>query len=1144
MHRGIGVVIIGIALVVVALACGDDPPPSPTPVARTAEDSQATEPTAAQTSAPEPSDSLRLSAGESGVLEHDSGARIEIPQGATDEAVTVSITEVEPSDDKLPSGIALGTVFDISIGQVEIERPVVIHIPYEHRQGMTAEDVRALHWDEDTEKWEIVDGEVDEANRRIRVEVSELSWFTSIVRDILGYDYAEDAAELKSCGADPEATEATHPFKLTAEATNHSVEHKMYVEFALEDRVRGLAGGFGSPSAFVGPGVTHEFSLEWLEASPPGELSVDCVLRVGTSGIVSDSWESFEEVLEDAKYLLDWLSPELDRETVGLRVGEYSRRPGTEARLSECSALSKDGEVVLTAMPEAVERGQLRVFTVEFKVYSDGELVYEHTSRPKEKTAQNYSAFSELQGPWETQYRPTDSGEYMLDCILHGNMTGLLIGSGPRSFKWLEWVHNPAGTAVASFLGDRIKSVNERFQWYSSTDFTWPASAAAPTPTPTSQDSRLETSDRDGTSATFASVSAGDLHTCGVKPDGSVQCWGYDDFGEATPPAGEFASVSVGIGHTCGLKRNGTVQCWGADYSGESGPPSGEFTSVSAGYSHMCGVKTDSSVQCWRSGNFRGQATPPGGEFASVSAGGIHTCGVKTEGSVQCWGDDEAGQSTPPGGEFASVSAGHSHTCGVRTDGFVQCWGWDEYGQSTPPGGEFASVSAGSYHTCGVKTDGSVQCWGNDDAGQSTPPTGEFVSVSAGGGHTCGVKTDGSVQCWGDDEWGQSTPPGAEVRLRHSEEKVIRVGAAVSETGRYAEEGKHVREGYLLWEEWVNERGGINIGGELHKIELILYDDGSDPDTTAKLVERLIDEDEVHFLLGPYSSTLTQSAIEAAESRGVILVEGAGASETLFEQSFENLFAVLTPSGSYIESALRLLADHGARSVVIAYADTAFARSVAEGARRWAGRYGMEVLAVEAYPRDAPDVSGIVSGFKTLEPDVFVGIGYFNDTVLFVRVAKELDFNPKATVMTVGPTDQALIEEVGADANYLIGPTQWEPLMSYRGNYFGSASDYAERFRKKWGRPPVFQSAGATAAALALHLAIEAAGSVDADAVRTALRNLNVSTFYGPIKFDSTGKNTAKPMGVIQIQSSETPVVAPANAATASVIYPVPSRSP
>ena len=113
--------------------------------------------------------------------------------------------------------------------------------------------------------------------------------------------------------------------------------------------------------------------------------------------------------------------------------------------------------------------------------------------------------------------------------------------------------------------------------------------------------------------------------------------------------------------------------------------------------------------------------------------------------------------------------------------------------------------------------------------------------------------------------------------------------------------------------------------------------------------------------------------------------------------------------------------------------------------------------------------------------------------------------------------------------------------MSYRGEYFGSASDYAGSYREKWGAPPVYQAASATAAALALHLAIEAAGSVDAGAVRTALRNLDASTFYGPIEFDSTGKNTAKPMGAIQIQDGETPIVAPANAAVTGVVYPAPS---
>ena len=380
------------------------------------------------------------------------------------------------------------------------------------------------------------------------------------------------------------------------------------------------------------------------------------------------------------------------------------------------------------------------------------------------------------------------------------------------------------------------------------------------------------------------------------------------------------------------------------------------------------------------------------------------------------------------------------------------------------------------------------------------------------------------------------------VACASDEEAVIRIGAAVSETGRYAEEGVDTRRGYLTWEAWVNdEYGGIRVDGDRYRVELVMYDDRSDPSGTAELVERLIAEDKVDFLLGPYSSTLTQSAIEVAEANDTILIEGTGASETLFQQSYSNLFAVLTPAGSYTQSALEALAAMGARSIVIAHADAIFPASVAEGARRWAGEYGMDVLQVEKYPQDISDVSGLLSEFNALNPDVFIGAGYFNDAVLFATTAKEIDFNPKTMVLTVGPTNPELIERLGEDANYLIGPTQWEASMSYRGEYFGSASDYAERYADMWDGPPSYQAASATAAALALHLAIESAGSLDADEVRAALRSLNVDTFYGSISFDSTGKNTSKPMGAVQIQDGGTHVVAPANAAVADLIYPAPN---
>ncbi|MXY13548.1 MAG: ABC transporter substrate-binding protein [Chloroflexi bacterium] len=126
-------------------------------------------------------------------------------------------------------------------------------------------------------------------------------------------------------------------------------------------------------------------------------------------------------------------------------------------------------------------------------------------------------------------------------------------------------------------------------------------------------------------------------------------------------------------------------------------------------------------------------------------------------------------------------------------------------------------------------------------------------------------------------------------------------------------------------------------------------------------------------------------------------------------------------------------------------------------------------------------------------------------------------------------------------AEYVIGPTQWEASMSYAGDLIGSAADFAARYHSLWGRDPTYQAAGASAAALALHHAIEAAGSTDSASVHQALRELQVDTFFGPISFDEQGRNSARAMGLVQIQDGQILVVAPAAAAAADIIYPAPA---
>ena len=323
-----------------------------------------------------------------------------------------------------------------------------------------------------------------------------------------------------------------------------------------------------------------------------------------------------------------------------------------------------------------------------------------------------------------------------------------------------------------------------------------PTPAALPTATATSATTATAAAAETRSAGEFASVSAGVAHTCGVRNDGSVECWGLNEdddgnvIGQATPPSGEFISVSAGGAHTCGVRNDGSVECWGlnedakGNFVGQATPPLGEFASVSAGGYHTCGVRNDGSVECWgynedAKGNFVGQATPPGDSFASVSAGGIHTCGLRSDGSVDCWGFNEDGQATPPSGSFVSVNAGVEHTCGVKSDGSVECWGRNAdpvgsaVGPASPPSGSFVSVSAGGIHTCGVRTDSSVECWGFkiDDWGPASPPSGSFTSVSAGWVHTCGVRNDGSVECWGNNDFGQANPNGADSSTTASSEQ-------------------------------------------------------------------------------------------------------------------------------------------------------------------------------------------------------------------------------------------------------------------------------------------------------------------------------------------------------------------------------------
>ena len=259
-------------------------------------------------------------------------------------------------------------------------------------------------------------------------------------------------------------------------------------------------------------------------------------------------------------------------------------------------------------------------------------------------------------------------------------------------------------------------------------------------------------------------VGAGAGHTCGLKADGTLACWGDNGYGQTAVPSNpNWVQVSASWYHTCGLQADGTLACWGDNTYGQTAVPSNpNWVQVSVGLYHTCGLQADGTLACWGS-NSDGQTDvpSPNANWVQVSAGLYHTCGLKADGMLVCWGWNYDGQTTVPSNpNWVQVSVGGYHTCGLQADGTLACWGYNGSGRATvpSPNANWVQVSAGLPYTCGLKADGTLACWGDNTYGQAAVPSpnAKWVQVSVGRYHTCGLQADGTLRCWGDNGYGQA----------------------------------------------------------------------------------------------------------------------------------------------------------------------------------------------------------------------------------------------------------------------------------------------------------------------------------------------------------------------------------------------------
>ncbi|MCH8038340.1 MAG: amino acid ABC transporter substrate-binding protein [Proteobacteria bacterium] len=375
----------------------------------------------------------------------------------------------------------------------------------------------------------------------------------------------------------------------------------------------------------------------------------------------------------------------------------------------------------------------------------------------------------------------------------------------------------------------------------------------------------------------------------------------------------------------------------------------------------------------------------------------------------------------------------------------------------------------------------------------------------------------------------------------------ITLGSAISFSGKYSTNGIHAKNGYDLAIKRINEMGGVKVGGKTYKLAVSYYDDESTPARTAQLLERLIKQDGIKFVLGPYSSATTKAAAPVTEKYKIPMVEAEGASRSLFTKGYKYLFAVLSTSEQYLASSIALAAEMAEKNgkspsdvrVALVFENDPFSLDVRAGVLDDMKKFGMQVVVDDKMPRDLSDISATLTKVKALKPDLLVISGHSKGAATAARQINELKIDVPMIAMTHCEAAK-IVTKYGAGVDDFLCPTQWAETLSYSGKYFGSAADYDKLFKATYEgyRNVPYQAAQASAAVLVWKEAFEAADSFDTEKVRDALAATNMKTFYGDIKFSDKGNNIAKPMVLRQIQKGVFNVVAPSEWASHPVNYP------
>lgn len=339
-----------------------------------------------------------------------------------------------------------------------------------------------------------------------------------------------------------------------------------------------------------------------------------------------------------------------------------------------------------------------------------------------------------------------------------------------------------------------------------------------------------------------------------------------------------------------------------------------------------------------------------------------------------------------------------------------------------------------------------------------------------------------------------------------------------------------------------------NLGGA--KVRVIVADHGGKPEVGQSEAERLITQEKVHALFGTYFSSVTATASQVAERLQVPFLNAESTSPNLTQRGFKWFFRTTPHDGEFTQVMFDFMADFKKKgvnlaSVGILHEDTLWGADSGKVQETMAQSGGYKVANKIAYRAKTTSLNSEVQNLKASSPDVLLPSSYTSDAMLFLRTAKELDYNPKLLIaQNAGYTDPTFLETMGADAEGVITRS---PFNNDLAKSIPLINAVNERFKKRSnGRDLSDVPVRAFTGFLALVDAINRAGSTEAEKIRVALTQTNIPPEklivpWKGIKFGPDGHNTEVRGILMQVQKGKYCTIYPFELAACEVVYPIPS---